>query len=131
MRVVKAMARLNLSINDELTAKFLASADRLWSGEGIRAAKAIAHLIKSGDLCIRLSARLERKLRAFAAEQYEDSGQGMREVDDALFLSWLRQGGSIEPTVRWEIESLPNNGGIYRMLMKGGQDGKSVQHNQG
>ena len=28
----------------------------------------------------------------------------------------------MEPSVRWEVESLPNNGGIYKMLLKGGKD---------
>jgi len=31
----------------------------------------------------------------------------------------------------WEVEMLPNNGGIYRILLEGGQDEKGVHDNQG
>jgi len=36
-----------------------------------------------------------------------------------------------KPEIRWEVESLPNNGGVYRILLQGGQDEKGVHHNQG
>jgi len=99
--------------------------------DAIQLVKAIAHLIKSGDLGFWLSSRLMRKLKAFAAEQWGESSQGMGEVNDTLFLSWLEQGGSMEPNLRWEVESLPNNGGIYRILLKGSQNEKSAHNNSG
>jgi hypothetical protein len=33
--------------------------------------------------------------------------------------------------IQWEIESLPNNGGVYRILLEGGRDEESVDYNQG
>lgn len=30
--------------------------------------------------------------------------------------------GRTDPKVRWEVETLPDDGGIYRMLLKGGHD---------
>ena len=71
-----------------------------------------------------------RKLQAFAAEQDKNIPGGAK-VDDLLFLAWLRQQGVMEPTLRRELESLPNNGGIYKILLKGGQDEKGHHHNPG
>lgn len=31
----------------------------------------------------------------------------------------------------WEVETLPDNGGIYPMLLEGGQDEKGIHNNQG
>ena len=42
---------------------------------------------------------------------------------------WLR--GGIQPNVRWEIESLPDNGGIYHILLKGGKNDESQNHTTG
>lgn len=91
----------------------------------------MGHLIKSGDLGFWLSPRLMWKLKAFAAEQQGESSQCMGKIDDTLFLSWLQQGGSMEPNLRWEVESLPNNGGIYKILLRGGQKEKGSHSNQG
>ena len=41
-----------------------------------------------------------------------------------------RSGGT-DPNVRWDVETLPDDGGIYRMLLKGGHDEKGIYHNQG
>ena len=30
----------------------------------------------------------------------------------------------------WEVEMLPDNGGIYRILLEGGQDEKDIHDNQ-
>lgn len=30
----------------------------------------------------------------------------------------------------WEVEMLPDNGGIYRTLLEGGQSEKDIDHNQ-
>jgi len=38
----------------------------------------------------------------------------LREVE-----RWLRD--TTQPSVRWEIDTLPNNGGIYQFLLKGGK----------
>lgn len=99
--------------------------------DAIQLAKAIGHLMKSRDLGFWLSPRLMRKLKAFAAAQQGEDSQDVRDVSDKLFLSWLRQGGSMELNLRWEVESLPHNGGIYRMLMEGGQDEEGIHNNSG
>ncbi len=36
---------------------------------------------------------------------------------------WLR--GGTELNVRWEVETLPDNGGIYQFLLKGGKKNES------
>ena len=92
--------------------------------------KVVLHLMKSGDLGLWLSPRVMRKLKAFAARDQGEGGQEFGEVNDTVFLSWLLEGGSMEPKVHWEVESLPNNGGIYRILLEGGDDGKGVHRNQ-
>lgn len=99
--------------------------------DAIRFVKAMGHLMKSGDLAFWLSPRLMRKVTAFATEQQGERGQGVVEVDDTVFFSWLQQVGSIEPDLRWEVESLPNNGGIYRILLRGGKNEESCHNNQG
>ena len=43
----------------------------------------------------------------------------------------LRARGQGEQPIRWESENLPNNGGIYRILLEGGQSEKGVHNNQG
>ena len=44
--------------------------------------------------------------------------------------AWARgEHGSL--SVVWEFESLPNNGGIYQILLQGDQNEKSVHDNQG
>jgi hypothetical protein len=83
--------------------------------------KTMARLMISGDLGFWLSPRLVRKLRDFAVERERQGCGGGEEVDDALFLSWLQQVGSIEPKPHWEVQHLPDNGGIYRRLLEGGQ----------
>jgi len=42
----------------------------------------------------------------------------LREVD-----RWLRD--TMQPSVQWEIDTLPNNGGIYQFLLKGGKKDES------
>jgi hypothetical protein len=95
--------------------------------------KGMFNLIKSGDLGFWLSPQLMRKLKAFAAEQHGEASRGSEQVDDTLFVSWLLQGGGMQPKIDWQVEMLPNNGGIYRMLLEGGQDGKGkgLHGNQG
>jgi len=96
--------------------------DFLSNEDAFRVLKAIMHLMQSGDLGFWLSNRLTRKLKAFAVER----GVGREEaLDDTLFLSWLEQGGNLEPNVRWEIQSLPDNGGIYHILLEGGKKNES------
>jgi hypothetical protein len=36
---------------------------------------------------------------------------------------WLRD--SSGPSIRWEIDTLPDNGGIYQFLLKGGKKNES------
>jgi hypothetical protein len=102
------------------------------NNDGIRFAKAMGQLMKSGDLAFWLSARLMQRVRAFTAEQQGESSLSVgKKVDGIVFVSWLLQVGSMEPNLRWEVESLPNNGGIYRILLEGGQSEKGVHDNQG
>jgi hypothetical protein len=100
------------------------------NNDGIRLTKAVGQLMKSGDLAFWLSARLMRRVRAFTAEQQGESSLSVgKKVDGIVFVSWLLQVGSMEPSLRWEVESLPNNGAIYRMLMEGGQDEEGIHNN--
>ncbi|MFC1999967.1 hypothetical protein ACFLXE_04320 [Chloroflexota bacterium] len=91
----------------------------------------IAKLMISGDLGYWLSPRLMRKVKAFTVEHRGESIQDIGEVDGTIFATWLLQVGTMEPNIQWKLESLPNNGGIYRMLLEGGQDGKGAHDNQG
>ena len=126
------MPRLKIKINDQQL-----DDDRLrgdLSGlasdnDGIKLIKTMWHMMKSEDLDFWLSPRLMRRLKAFAAEQQEEGSQRTGEVDDELFLAWLLQGGSMESSFKWEVESLPDNGGIYRIILKGGQNEKSAHDN--
>lgn len=128
------MPRLRITIDDEQLEdeqlrerlSFLASDD-----DAMKLVKAIFRLLECGDLGFWLSPRLMRKLKAFVAKQQGGSRQGIGEVDDTVFLAWLEQGGSMEPNLRWEVESLPNNGGIYRILLQGGQNEKGSHNNSG
>lgn len=128
------MPRLRIDISDDQL-----NDDRLREGlsvlvsdkDAIQLLKVIGRLMRTGDLGFWLSPRIMRKLRAFATEQHRVSSLGTAEVDDTLFLSWLQQGGIMEPTLRWEIESLPNNGGIYKILLTGDQNEKGFHNNQG
>lgn len=99
--------------------------------DSVRLVKTMGQLMRRGDLSFWLSPGLVRKLKAFAAERRADSGEGLLKVDDTLFVLWLQQGGSIEPELKWEKESLPNNGGIYKMLLRGGEHEESVHDRQG
>ena len=126
------MPRLKIKINDQQLdddrlredLSGLASANN-----GIKIIKAMWHMMKSEDLDFWLSPRLMRRLKAFAAEQQEEGSQRTGEVDDELFLAWLLQGGSMESSFKWEVESLHDNGGIYRIILKGGQNEKSAHNN--
>lgn len=91
------------------------------NGDVVRFVKAMLNLMKSGDLGFWLSTRLARKVKALDQEHQGRSRQSTREIDEESFLSFLQQGGSIEPNIRWEIQSLPDNGGIYRALLQGGK----------
>ena len=125
------MPRLKIKINDQQL-----DDDRLrgdLSGlasdnDGIKLIKTMWHMMKSEDLDFWLSPRLMRRLKAFAAEQQEEDSQRTGEVDDELFLAWLLQGGSMESSFKWQVASLPDNGEIYRIILKGGQNEKSA-HN--
>lgn len=97
--------------------------DFLSNDDAFRILKAIVRLLQSGDLSLWLSTRLMRELRAFAAELRGEHHK--KQVDDTLFLSWLQQRGILRPNVRWEIQSLPDNGGVYRTLLKGGKNDES------
>ncbi len=115
------MPRLRLEIGEQPPneAELREGFATLASDEGlIRFIKAMLNLIESGNLGFWLSPQLMRKLKAFAAHQQGESSQSAEQINDTLFLSWLQQGGSMEPHIHWEVESLPNNGGIYRILMK-------------
>ena len=87
--------------------------------------RTMVNLMKSGDLGFWLSTRMARKIKALGHEQQRRDSQSIGEIDEESFISFLQQGGSLEPNLRWEIESLPNNGGIYKTLLKGDTDGKS------
>jgi hypothetical protein len=95
----------------------------LSNDDAFRILKAMVRLMESGDLSFWTSTRLMHRLRAFAAEVQAEQCQ--QQVDGALLLSWLEQGGNLEPNVRWEIQSLPDNGGIYRTLLEGGKKNES------
>ncbi len=126
------MPRLKIKINDQQLdddrlrgdLSGLASANN-----GFRLIKAMWHMMKSEDLDFWLSPRLMRRLKVFAAEQQEEGSQKTGEVDDELFLAWLLQGGSMESSFKWEVESLSDNDGIYRIILKGGQNEKSAHNN--
>lgn len=128
------MPRLKIHVDDQQL-----NDDRLREGlsdfvshkDAIQLVKAMGHLIKSGDLGFWLSPRLIRKLRASATKQHSESNHGTAKVDDTLFLSWLLQGGSMERNLHWEVESLPNNGGIYKILLTGGENEEGFHNNQG
>jgi hypothetical protein len=92
------------------------------NGDAMWFVKAMLNLMKSGDLGFWLSPRLARKVKTLDQERQGKSSQSTREIDEESFLSFLQQGGNVEPNVRWEVESLPNNGGIYKMLLKGDKD---------
>ena len=70
-----------------------------------------------------------KKIKALDQEHQRKSSQSTPEIDENAFLSFLQQGGSIEPSFKWEIESLPDNGGIYRIILKGGRNEKSTRNN--
>lgn len=89
------------------------------NNEAAKLIKSIGHLMKTMDLELWISPRLMRKLKAFAARQKGRSEQGMEDVDDTVFLSWLQQVGSMEPNLQWEVESMQDNGGVYRILFEG------------
>jgi len=119
------MPRLRLQIGDqqptgaELREGFATLAS---DKEFMRVMEAMLNLINSGHLGFWLSPQLMRRLKAFAAHQQGESSQSAEQKNDTLFLSWLQQAGSMEPHIDWKVESLPNNGGIYRMLLQGGKD---------
>jgi len=98
--------------------------------EAMRLVKTMLNLMKSGDLGFWLSTRMARKIKALGQEHQGRSSQNTQEIDEESFLLFLQQGGSLEPNVHWEVESLPNNGGIYRMLLQGGKN-EGVHNNQG
>ena len=114
-------------LNDETLQEGLSAAAS--HGDALRFVKAMLNLITSGDLGFWLSTRLARKVKAQGQEHRRKSSQSTREIDEESFLSFLQQEGSIEPNVRWEVESLPNNGGMYRIILKGGQNEKSAHNN--
>jgi hypothetical protein len=91
--------------------------------------KTMLNLMKSGDLGFWLSPRLARKIKALDQELQGRGSQSTGELDEESFLLFLQQGGSLEPNVRWEVESLPNNAGIYRILLEGGKN-EGVHNNQ-
>lgn len=95
----------------------------LSNDDAFRVLKAMVRLMESGDLTFWVSTRLIHRLSAFTAEGQAEHAQ--RQVDGTVLLSWLEQGGNLEPNVRWEIQSLPDNGGIYRTLLKGGKKNES------
>lgn len=119
------MPRLKIEVdaqqlNDDQLRKGLAGF--VSDDEAMKLVKAMGYLMKSGDLGFWLSPRLVRKIKALTKEQQGDSGQSTGEIDEELFFSFLQQGGSMEPSVRWEIEFLPNNGRIYKFLTKEDKD---------
>ena len=98
--------------------------------EAMQFVRTMVNLMKSGDLGFWLSTRLARKVKALDQGHQGRSSQSTQDIDEGSFLSFLQQGGSLEPNVRWEVESLPNNGGIYRILLEGGKN-EGVHNNQG
>jgi len=126
------MPRLKIEIgddqlkDDQLRQKL---SELVSDNDAFKLVQAMGHLMRSQDLGFWLSPRLMRKLRTFATEQHGEISEITREVDDMLFLLWLRQGGSMEPSFRWEVESLPNNGGIHRIILERGQNEKSDHNN--
>lgn len=127
------MPKLKLEINEQELHDYRfreGLLDFVSDDDAIRFVEAMLRLMESGDLAFWLSPKLVRRVMAFAAEQQEENSEGIGEIDHALFASWLLQVGSMEPNVRWEVESLPNNGGIYRMLLRGGKN-EDVHDNQG
>jgi hypothetical protein len=127
------MPKLKLEINEQELHDYKLREgllDFVSDDDAIQFVEAMLRLMASGDLAFWLSPKLVRRVMAFAAEQQEENNEGIGEIDQALFASWLLQVGSIEPNVRWEVESLPNNGGIYRMLLQGGKN-EDVHNNQG
>jgi len=52
---------------------------------------------------------------------------GLRERLIETVAHWIRR----LPRLKWEVESLPNNGGIYQILLKGGKNEKSFHNHSG
>ena len=121
------MPRLKLNVSDQELAELPEQfRDIASDSNAMRIVMAMAFLMKSGDLGYWLSPRLMRRLKTFASRQDGNAIKNVSgEVDDTIFLSWLEQGGSIEPNVQWEVEPLPNNGGIYKILLNGGKKDES------
>jgi len=123
--------RLKLDIDDSLlsTDGIRLTLIRASSDAGtVKLFTTVARLVKSGDLAVWLSPRLMRKLNAYANQSAENT-YGSTQVDDALLLSWLRAGGTVEPKVKWQVEPLPDNGGIYRILLSGGANEEGYEPN--
>jgi hypothetical protein len=124
------MPKLRFEIGDQLNEAELQEGFTTLASdkEFLQFIKAMLNLIKSGHLGFWLSPQLMRKLKAFAESQ-EGYNSQTKEINDTIFFSWLQQGGSMQPPIDWQVEMLPNNGSIYRMLLEGGQDGKGVHDN--
>ena len=129
------MPRLRIEVDDKLLRDdelregflFLASDHNAWN-----IVKAMLRLMKEGHLDLWLSPQLVRQLKRFALEKRGASGQGITGIVDAtLLLWWLEEGAGMNLSVRWEVEFLPDNGGIYRMLLKGGRSEEGIHHNEG
>ena len=113
--------------------------DELWEAlstlasdeDSRRVVMTMIRLMRERQLALWVSPRLMRKLKAFAAQHQEGSRPVSGKVDDTLFVLWLQQGGSMEPNLQWEVEALPDNGGIYRILLEGGQHEEGIHYNQG
>jgi len=120
------MTILDLHLDDEeLDDKQLReSLSRFISNDDdFRLLKRLLHLMQSRDLRFSLSPRLSRELKASARN--ENAGRSRQEIDGTAFLQWLEVRGKVEPNIRWEIDTLPDNGGIYRMLLEGGRKDES------
>ena len=63
--------------------------------------------------------------------EWASENEGFLKACRSFVRGLLRARGQGEQPIRWEFESLPNSGGIYRILLKGGQDEKGFHNNQG
>jgi len=100
------------------------------NAEAMQFVKTMFSLLKSGELGFWLSPRLARKVKALVLQRQGINSPSTQDVDEEAFMLFLQQGGNIEPDLRWEVESLNDNGAIYRNILKGGR-GEGIYNNQG
>lgn len=101
------------------------------TGREVGFAKQASSVLNSGE-------DADRLICAYQAALHSGDELKVKSIDGVLIAShhgrwvaerlkeikrWLRGGSDLN--IRWEIDTLPDNGGIYRMLLKGGKKDES------